>query len=115
MMVNGWEGCMPQEDDLREEDVDLTGVPKPKGATMYASTTLEQNSRGLNVKCTAFVTYTPPEDMSLRRAADIHTQLHQLVLANSWRRAEERKLAYQTGTDTPIEQFEVDLLTGEIT
>jgi hypothetical protein len=105
---------MPRDDGLGPEDVDLSGMPRRTGLTLYASTKLEETAKDPRAQTTVFVTFNPPPGMSAKHALDFHTQVHQALLDRAWRRAQERKLAHMQGSNIPIEQFDFDLVTGEI-
>ena len=102
------------QDEGQTEDVDLSSVPSRSGMTFYASTKIERTASGLREQIYGNVTYSPPPGMALEHAIELHTQTHQAVLTRAWLRARERLLAIEQGNELPVEQFEVDLVTGEI-
>jgi hypothetical protein len=102
-------------DDGALESVDLSGVPRRSGLTLYASTKLEESAKG-NWKGQVYgnATYNPPAGMPAAKAIELHSQIHQEVLRLSTARMLERKVALEQGNDVAVEQFDVDLISGEI-
>lgn len=102
-------------DDGALEPVNLAGIERRSGLTLYASTKLEESAKGTwKGQVYGNATYNPPSGMPVAKAIELHSQIHQEVLRLATARLVERKVALEQGNEVSIEQFDVDLISGEI-